>query len=69
MSVSDAKNYPYLIYLEMCDKMIESIVSNIDYNDFEKNVEIQYEERWKKTAMKSFLEQLKTFLRKELRVG
>ena len=60
-------NYSMEIYMQLCEKMIESIVSNLDYREFEKHLNLQYEDRWKKTQMKNYCEQLKAFVREQLK--
>lgn len=61
-------NHHFSLYMEMCERMIDSIVNNIDCAEFEKFAELPNTQRRERNAMKTCLEQFRTFLRKELRV-
>ncbi len=68
MSEEESTNHHFNLYLEMCERMVDSIVNNIDSSDFEKFAELQNVHRRDRNSMKTCLEQFKIFLRKELRV-
>lgn len=67
MATAEEHSYSMEVYLEMCDKMIESVVSHLEYREFEKHMALQDEDKWKKSAMRNYCEQLRKYLREQLR--